>query len=36
LTPIITHVLPLSAYEETFALMRSGKAAKIVLDVETE
>jgi threonine 3-dehydrogenase len=35
LTPIITHVLPLAAYEESFALMRSGKAAKIVLDVET-
>ncbi|MBV9102678.1 MAG: L-threonine 3-dehydrogenase [Candidatus Eremiobacteraeota bacterium] len=34
LRPIITHLLPLSAYEDVFALMRSGKAAKIVLDVE--
>ena len=36
LRPIITHVLPLEAYEESFALMRSGKAAKIVLNVEAE
>jgi len=36
LRPIITHVLPFSAYEESFALMRSGKAAKIVLDLEAE
>jgi threonine 3-dehydrogenase len=36
LTPIITHVLPLGAYEECFELMRSGRAAKIVLDVEAE
>ena len=33
LRPIITHTLPLSEYEEAFALMRSGAAAKIVLDV---
>jgi threonine 3-dehydrogenase len=36
LRPIITHVLPLASFEESFALMRSGKAAKIVLDVEAE
>jgi threonine 3-dehydrogenase len=36
LAPIITHVLPMSSYEESFALMRSGKAAKIVMDVESE
>jgi threonine 3-dehydrogenase len=34
LSPIITHVLPFDAYEECFSLMRSGTAAKIVLDVE--
>lgn len=34
LRPIITHVLPFAAYEESFALMRSGTAAKIVLDLE--
>jgi threonine 3-dehydrogenase len=33
LRPIITHVLPLEAYGEAFALMESGAAAKIVLDV---
>jgi hypothetical protein len=36
LAPIITHVLPLAAFEESFDLMRSGKAAKIVLDLEHE
>jgi threonine 3-dehydrogenase len=34
LRPIITHVLPLGAYAEGFALMRSGAAAKIVFDLE--
>ena len=34
LKPIITHVLPLGAYAEGFALMRSGAAAKIVFDLE--
>jgi len=34
LRPIITHRLPLESYAEGFALMRSGKAAKIVFDVE--
>jgi threonine 3-dehydrogenase len=33
LRPIITHVLPLAEYERAFQLMRSGEAAKIVLDV---
>lgn len=34
LRPIITHRLPLESYAEGFELMRSGKAAKIVFDVE--
>jgi threonine 3-dehydrogenase len=34
LRPIITHRLPLERFEEGFDLMRSGKAAKIVFDVE--
>ncbi|HMD03486.1 MAG TPA: L-threonine 3-dehydrogenase, partial [Candidatus Baltobacteraceae bacterium] len=33
LGPIITHVLPMSQFEEAFTLMRTGKAAKIVLEV---
>jgi threonine 3-dehydrogenase len=33
LRPIITHVLPLEAFDEAFGLMESGAAAKIVLDV---
>jgi threonine 3-dehydrogenase len=36
LRPIITNVVPLSAYEEAFELMRSGAAAKIVFDLERE
>lgn len=32
LRPIITHVLPYTAFDEAFALMKSGEAAKIVLD----
>jgi len=32
LRPIITHVLPYRAYDRAFELMRSGEAAKIVLD----
>jgi threonine 3-dehydrogenase len=31
LTPIITHELPFEDYDEAFALMKSGEAAKIVL-----
>ncbi|HYZ16164.1 MAG TPA: L-threonine 3-dehydrogenase, partial [Candidatus Acidoferrum sp.] len=31
LTPIITHELPFERYDEAFALMKSGEAAKIVL-----
>lgn len=31
LTPIITHELPFEKYDEAFALMKSGEAAKIVL-----
>jgi threonine 3-dehydrogenase len=34
LRPIITHRLPLEQFAEGFDLMRSGKAAKIVFDVE--
>lgn len=33
LRPIITHTLPLAEYDEAFELMRTGAAAKIVLDV---
>jgi threonine 3-dehydrogenase len=33
LRPIITHVLPFDAFDEAFALMKSGQAAKIVLEV---
>lgn len=32
LRPIITHVLPYTEFDEAFALMKSGEAAKIVLD----
>jgi threonine 3-dehydrogenase len=35
LTPIISNVLPLEAFEDAFALMRSGSVAKLVLDLET-
>ncbi len=34
--PIITHVLPYSDFDRAFALMRSGEAAKIVLDFTGE
>ena len=33
LAPIITHELPFDAFDEAFALMKSGAAAKIVLDM---
>ncbi|MEM9735997.1 MAG: L-threonine 3-dehydrogenase [Pseudomonadota bacterium] len=32
LTPLITHRLPVDRFEEGFAAMRSGEAAKVVLD----
>jgi threonine 3-dehydrogenase len=32
LRPIITHVLPYEKFDEAFELMRTGEAAKIVLD----
>ncbi len=35
LAPIITHELPFTSYDEAFTLMRTGAAAKIVLDVST-
>ena len=34
LKPIITHVLPFEQFEKAFDLMRSGEAAKIVLDLK--
>jgi len=34
LRPIITHVLPFEDFDHAFALMKSGEAAKIVLDVK--
>ena len=34
LRPIITHVLPLEAFDHAFELMRDGKAAKIVFDLK--
>jgi threonine 3-dehydrogenase len=33
LRPIITHALPFERFEEAFELMRSGEAAKIILEV---
>lgn len=34
LRPIITHVLPFHEFDKAFALMKSGEAAKIVLDIK--
>lgn len=34
LRPIITHILPFREYDRAFELMRSGEAAKIVLDLK--
>ena len=34
LRPIITHVLPFEEFDRAFALMKSGEAAKIVLDLK--
>jgi len=34
LRPVITHVLPFGEFDREFALMKSGEAAKIVLDVK--
>jgi threonine 3-dehydrogenase len=36
LRPIITHVLPFEQFDRAFELMRSGEAAKIVLDLKGE
>jgi threonine 3-dehydrogenase len=33
ITPIITHRLPLEAFEEAFALLRSGSAGKVILSL---
>ena len=30
--PVITHRLPASAYEQAFAIMRSGQSGKVILD----
>ncbi|MBV9491909.1 MAG: L-threonine 3-dehydrogenase [Verrucomicrobia bacterium] len=35
ITPVITHQFTFSAYEEAFALMRSGRSGKVVLRWET-
>ena len=35
ITPVITHRLPCTDYEEGFELMRSGRSGKIVLDWES-
>lgn len=34
LKPIITHVLPFTDFDRAFALMKSGEAAKVVLDIK--
>ncbi|MBV9269872.1 MAG: L-threonine 3-dehydrogenase [Candidatus Eremiobacteraeota bacterium] len=34
LRPIITHILPFEEFDRAFSLMKSGEAAKIVLDVK--
>jgi threonine 3-dehydrogenase len=36
LRPIITHILPFESFADAFELMSSGRAAKIVLDVESK
>jgi len=36
LRPVITHVLPFGEFDRAFALMKSGEAAKIVLDVKVK
>ena len=36
LHPIITHVLPYTEFDKAFALMKSGEAAKIVLDFKED
>jgi threonine 3-dehydrogenase len=36
LAPIITHVLPMDRFEECFALLKDGKAAKIVMAIANE
>lgn len=34
LTPMVTHVLPISEFQQGFDIMRSGKSGKVVLDWE--
>lgn len=34
LTPMVTHVLPVSEFQQGFDIMRSGKSGKVVLDWE--
>ena len=36
LRPIITHILPFESFADAFELMSTGRAAKIVLDVESK
>jgi len=31
-TPIITHRLPVAAYQDGFEIMKSGRSGKIILD----
>ena len=34
LSPMITHVIPVSEYQRGFDIMRSGKSGKVILDWE--
>ena len=34
--PVISHVLPLGRFEEAFDLLRTGRASKVLLDIEAE
>ena len=36
LTPLITHRLPYTRFEEGFAAMNGGKAGKVILDWQAE
>lgn len=35
-SPVISHVLPLERFEEAFDLLRTGRASKVLLDIEAE
>ena len=34
LRQLVTHILPLDAWEQGFAMMRTGEAVKILIDME--